>query len=560
MFHTVIQPLQPQPASFSPAFAAVRSPVAQNRGFNFGNTASDVFAPAVSEVQGVSTATALTQARQQSALLPANSIVVLVPGLGSSTATMQYLFDDFKARGHKPYIVQVPQVLGAQRFSDASAWLSGEIDTIRLMEAKPRLEALHQQLTQLQQAGQNPAALLKSYFGFDASPMGESTQALTQQLLLNTNFVQDISALANLPEHASLTTPWLSKLPEGMQNSAAVQSIPLIENKLAEWMNKPPERRLARVLEQYRQAFIQGLNQLNPQSAQTALKHDKIANAVFDQLVPRIALMGHSLGGAVGYKTLQDQGQSDQHNAIFASYCLSSPVDGILQNMPYIQTPLEALYPATGDVMANSKVMRQMRVTPTPVDTTVVSFCNPADGTVKPKSTYLNEDLSGTLNLTVSPRKAGLLNMLSDRVQRIVNAIPPVRNLAQTVASSKMFEDTSGHCGLLVNPEEVWAPGADIDKRLLSGEDAPKHLARLLTPHNNEAVQRSVLMGLQEHLDANPAQRERFAELEPALMQLAQLDMPFEGSASQLAAQLLVELALPQLEQKAGQEELAPAV
>lgn len=127
----------------SPGIPAFTGPgvqvAAPNKPFPSPGSGADAFTPtpAISDPAAISPVTP-----GNSALLPAESIVVLVPGMGAPASTMQYLYTDFKQRGHRPYVIQVPQVLSAKRMEDGSAWLSGEIDTIRLTEAKPRLEAL----------------------------------------------------------------------------------------------------------------------------------------------------------------------------------------------------------------------------------------------------------------------------------------------------------------------------------------------------------------------------------------------------------------------------------
>ena len=323
------------------------------------------------------------------ALLPPESVVVLVPGMGAPATSMRPLETCFKSQGHRTHILEIPQIRIAGNLTDATQSLARQIENIRIEESRPRLQALSQQLSQTPDPNAR-RALLKKTFALDDSALGQKTLAAAESLLTGTDFMPRVLSMSGQPVYLQATRQWLAKLPPEMRQSAE-QTLTVTLDHLDDWRWMPQASPLSSALTNYRQLFQQQLNMANPEV------REKITNHVFDALVPRVVLVGHSLGGAVGLKALQDKPEGD--NPILESLSLSSPVHGV-GAVPQLPQPLETFYLA--QLAENSPIVQGMQHKPLPLDTAAVSICNPKDGTVKAGDTQLNENaVAGTLNLKV---------------------------------------------------------------------------------------------------------------------------------------------------------------
>ena len=464
-------------------------------------------------------------------VIPPRSLVLTVPGMFGPKASVEELRDYLASAGHNAHATFVPGIGTAQNMRDSTNWLSSKIDNLRT-------NAAQQNMTDLMQAlkGKKPEAqkkIIQKWFQLDDSALGKKIVDVAHTMLVGD------SRFANELTQLNPNANFIHKYPKGEAS------------RLSSLLKSAREQ----LTEQLAEDFYEAGSDIGVQNDALI----KTVNRLLDTIAPRVVLVGHSLGGCISAKTLQDS-----HDDIGLVISLGSPVNGTEEVPPslgfmekpfpgllkgpgttIIRKTIETLFPAVGQMHKPSKTVAALQERAMPFDTTVISVANPEDGLVTPENARYNEDRPNTLNITVSPLLAEVENLIGDWQQfilKLYSKLPVVHFTRKLMEKTGSYLGLSHHCGLVQNYENYWPSNGDMMTRVFDGKNAPERLGRLLNGDNNDAVRARVLDLMADRVENDPEAQKTYKALKPVLQQMAANPLPFTDSCAVKAQDLLDQL------------------
>lgn len=471
-------------------------------------------------------------AGQHSFIVPDRENIFFVPGMGSPKKSVAPLAEYFErvALPDRTQVVRISTISQAQTLRKSVDGLSQHILQERLTQSQARFLALQQALRHAKPTDQAQVEAVRGFLSLDGSPQATRLAEAVHRLMTQTR----------LPEQLIQATPD----PLGEKGRVLEEAYAYLVEQLP--FTKQPDSPLSmdEQLAYYEKPIVQ----------------------VFDKLAPRITLIGHSLGGIVGFKTLLENHRNDVNLVI----SLGSPLAGTtevpdamrhitLDPLPGPFRPLarkavlpfiDMFFKAVPQLRKGSHSIEKLQNTPQPVDTTAISVANPKDGLVSEQDSYHNLDFPGRINLTVSPLPAkSLIGMLDESTEWFSRNTPIdffTHSLARlTPFVGKFVEGMLHHCGLVENWDAYWSDQGQMNRLLFDGVDSTTRIRRLLHPQNYEGVRTEVLTTMLKKLSGPQARhyRDTYRPLKADLQAVAAQPLPFANSADKLAQRVLDQLA-----------------
>ncbi len=446
------------------------------------------------------------------ALIPPKSLVIAVPGMWSSKSTITPFARYLKQEGHDVYVFAIPHVKWAQRMNQGSKWLSNKIDDVRIVETQQKLFFIQSQLSKLEKNDQK-IIWIKKHFNLDNSKVANKLAEQIFDLLINQKFIDEVHALRSNNDSYSKST----------------------------------DENLSSVLMSYKKTFASNIKQ----DFNSDLLSKKVTNQIFDVMAPRVVLVGHSLGGAVGLQCLQraSEPKNNYKDEISMIIGLGSPFCGapVPSRYKLLSPILYSLFYTIHQLNPFSKTITTMQKTDLPVDTTVLSLANPKDGLVSVENSKLNCD--GNLQIQLTPKEADMTSLMHDNEYQsgIVNWLQSVRMSNYNKLSEMGWEALKGvryHCGFL-DPQHFdsyYSEQGEINDQVFKSSNSIQHLKKLLNPNNNETLQKQILMKMIDAMGDKDVQADEYIYLVPELEDLASTNLPCNNSSNKLSQIILNEL------------------
>lgn len=384
-----------------------------------------------------------------------------------------------------------PYIMLGQSMEKARVWFTRRVDDIRIKQAKKNLRLVQSQTKSLKEL-QDVEKWIRKFF------------SLVDKLDMADFLVKKVLEL-------------LSRKPKSL--FSRVMSL--------EQGGMHPE--LPTLSFDYREKFLEELS-TNGFAIDT-LHKNRIANGIFDTLIPRVAVLGgHSMGGITALQAMQ-KNLSD----IAMVLGWGSPINGANPKAVPIKQIVYRIFPMLRELDQNSSVLRETRETKLPNDTTYIGIeLKNGEDKVILDCTF-NHACSGMHQIQVEPRKAKFSEMFSAYLLPFVFLIgKAISNLGKRIERTKyhLAYTSENHIPFYWSEEK----GSLLGEFTCSEEDI-NHGRKLLYRTNYWQLQERYLSFLKQKIENSNCAGD-FSSFKEELNELMKYPLPFNNSEYHLACQM----------------------
>ncbi len=526
--------------------------------------------------------------------IPPESLVLVVPGMAAPSEAMTPLNRYFQERGHQTKVLPSPASLLEGNIVASVEWLAPNIDEFRLREFSDRYVKWVDELAALPKSVRRES--LRRKLQLDHSAQGKAVSQAALDMMFDGNRETDYTALVRAYKDPRQPEKIESKPSRrGFKGPATDKKSYLDLARLERQVSFDALTTMAREnLSQRLWPLFLGSAHSGKDPASQWETLNKTVDHVMDQIAPRVVVVGHSMGGFVGMLTL-----FSQRKDISMVVGLSSPGENGIDEFPsgtaelIKQLPpdsgqktrdwLVSKAPAINHMTSGSLQTRKLKANHQPFNSTImaVGMAGDIDGLVGERNFRLNDALPGRVNLTVTPMKAEVLTMNSEKLgqfHELAKQWNPIYRWVceQTVDRSVLLQSIAYHSGLVQFQDQYWSRNGDMIRAILEAPkndqgapdyqngkpdypEAIRQIRRVLHRQNSEAVRAHFLdLMLDYFQDTQESQSPQayrellkaYQPIVPDLAEMAQEKQPIENGvrdkAQRLLRQFQPETGLPQ--------------
>ncbi len=457
--------------------------------------------------------------------------VIIQAGTRAPKSSVNALGDFFTTTLAPTKAVANPFIRKAVDQKYSTHWLLKEIDNTQIQWAKKNIE-------HLAPLARKNLAVFKAEIGLNDSPEADNL-ALVFSTWIDVN-AEDITALK----------------PQSQQHKRLGIT----------------KRQLSRPLFTLKKRLYTTLMAAQQEALNADVKH-KNTMTLMDTVFPRLVIMGHSQGGSIGLKALQREAALFKNtgipNSIGMVMGLGAPFSGFSLSEVSLREELsekalgfteKLLFPVYShffkslqEMSTGHQEIQKLQNRNTPDDTTVISlfYRDNKDGIVSTRSGQLNKQLTGMVNLPVTPKETPLSSLAPSNTHGLINKLK-LNHFLDESSKTHYLRTHSGHIGF---PEFYWSKdwetqnstgNADILKQLFEAPERLERITTLLDSQQYEPLREQILKLLIERIQTQPESKPDWIALLPTLQSIASVARPFSNSCDKLAKSAISLLKNPE--------------
>jgi len=474
-------------------------------------------------------------------ILPKNYLVEFIAGTFGPASSGRGLTDHLESEQNVRRVVNRTNlgVMAAQNLEESSKRKLEEVHVTRAVKFKHTIGQVVDYLTDSARRDQDRPHVIREIFYLDDSAVAQRIAVR----MAETRFLERLAV-----EGAAIPEAPLARLQAASTASHFVD----IEGRFrTEFASFIPDK----------EVDDHGVSQ--PIADDKALK---IVNRVFDELAPRMFLIGHSQGGLVALRAMQlgmrrvrvkdsrrflyspRSGRVHRYSPIALAIGLGAPFDGIDRSLPEaggglykalrrddVKCIIDTWIPGVSQMLHGSEFLKALRGAFIPFDCSAISVGNPEDGVVPLDGTRLPVgDFRNMHNLAVG----------SSNPFDVADLAPPVLRPALQLGLRKLlneharFEGLRQHCSFLVDLGENWdVDKGEIVRQIFEGESGQSVFDEMMNEVNFDGVREQLMANLLYRLRrSSPVERRKLAWMSPRLRHLIREEaVPFINSIDKRA-------------------------
>ena len=474
-------------------------------------------------------------------ILPKNYLVEFIAGTFGPASSGRGLTDHLETEENVRRVANRTNlsVMTAQDLEESSRRKLEDVHVTRAVKCKHTIERVVDYLTSSARREQDRPHVIREIFYLEDSAVAQHIAVR----MAETRFLERLAdATAKIPEAP------LARLQAG---STASRFVELEGRFRSEFASFVPEH----------EVDDKGVRQPIPDD-----KALKIVNRVFDEIAPRMFLIGHSQGGLVALRAMQlgmrrvrvkdsrrflyspRSGRVHRYSPVALAIGLGAPFDGIDRGLPErgpglyralhwngVQCLLGVSLPGVNQMLHGSEFLGTVRGAYIPFDCSAISVANPKDGLVPLDGTRLPVgEFRNMHNLEVGSSKR------FDVADLVAPSLRPVLEigLRKLLNDHPGFEGLRQHCSFLVDLGENWdVDKGEIVRKIFAGEHGESVFDEMMREVNFDGLREQLMANLLYRLrGSNLDERERLAWMAPRLRQLIREEaLPFINSIDKRA-------------------------